>query len=139
MLGLHPFLGVLAVWQPGLDQVRGERAQSDHLPRVESSRQHQPIQSDVLGFVVPGLQEGGFEIRALPLGVQNTVADQLHAELLDPRRIAILGTNLVRVLRDNAQAEVLQRRDRKRTRLNSSHYCASRLPSSACKKTQTNT
>src|SRR3546814_20651530 len=44
------------------------------------------------------------------LGVQNTVADQLHAELLDPRRIAILGTNLVRVLRDHAQAEVLQRR-----------------------------
>src|SRR3546814_15794349 len=30
--------------------------------------------------------------------------------LLDPRRIAILGTNLVRVLRDHAQAEVLQRR-----------------------------
>src|SRR3546814_5401141 len=25
--------------------------------------------------------------------------------------------------------------DRKRTRLNSSHYCASRMPSSACKKT----
>src|SRR3546814_10194643 len=27
-------------------------------------------------------------------------------------------------------------RDRKSTRLNSSHYCASRLPSSACKKTR---
>src|SRR3546814_1064041 len=27
--------------------------------------------------------------------------------------------------------------DRKRTRLNSSHYCASRMPSSACKKNMT--
>src|SRR3546814_5348637 len=29
---------------------------------------------------------------------------------------------------------LLQRRDRKSTRLNSSHSCASRMPSSACKK-----
>src|SRR3546814_9011997 len=30
----------------------------------------------------------------------------------------------------------VQRRDRKSTRLNSSHYCASRMPTSACKKTK---
>src|SRR3546814_9108757 len=36
-------------------------------------------------------------------------------------------------------AEELSRRDRKSTRLNYSHYCASRMPSSACKKQQTGT
>src|SRR3546814_10617790 len=34
---------------------------------------------------------------------------------------------------ERADMEELQTGDRKRTRLNSSHYCASRMPSSACK------
>src|SRR3546814_6234129 len=33
-----------------------------------------------------------------------------------------------------AQPRLVARLDRKRTRLNSSHYCASRMPSYACKK-----
>src|SRR3546814_4954184 len=35
------------------------------------------------------------------------------------------------------QEEMEFRPDRKSTRLNSSHYCASRMPSSACKKKKT--
>src|SRR3546814_3162705 len=35
---------------------------------------------------------------------------------------------------DQAAYDAMVRIDRKSTRLNSSHYCASRMPSSACKK-----
>src|SRR3546814_3048947 len=40
----------------------------------------------------------------------------------------------VDLIHPSQAAEAFIAADRKRTRLNSSHYCASRMPSSACKK-----
>src|SRR3546814_6443076 len=66
---------------------------------------------------------------------------------LDVERVQLLR-NLLDVLvrqaghegiaeRNVEQADNHQRQDRKSTRLNSSNYCASRMPSSACKNTTT--
>src|SRR3546814_6593466 len=71
---------------------------------------------------------------------ENPKASALFIEMLtsekDPettlRRLNEAGV-LGRFLPDFGRV-VAQMQDRKSTRLNSSHYCASRMPSSACKK-----
>src|SRR3546814_9628382 len=53
--------------------------------------------------------------------------------------IGFIGFSLIKVLTPGfyARQETRLPIDRKSTRLNSSHYCASRMPSSACKKKTT--
>src|SRR3546814_1824648 len=49
----------------------------------------------------------------------------------------LFAAEYVRVITENLFHDtpfVFKKRDRKSTRLNSSHYCAARMPSSACKK-----
>src|SRR3546814_7012893 len=56
-------------------------------------------------------------------------AGQAHAQ--DDHLLDVAGT--VFAMLDIPAHELGKRRDRKGTRLNSSHYCATRIPSSSCK------
>src|SRR3546814_4153796 len=55
------------------------------------------------------------------------------SELMAPTRLGLLQSNHVRMPSPRFSSKAA---DRKSTRLNSSHYCASRMPSSACTKKQ---
>src|SRR3546814_10236110 len=64
-------------------------------------------------------------------------APQAVLELLRPRRAAVDARRRLAQWQQRRMqiAQCLQQADRKSTRLNSSHYCAPRMPSSACKQT----
>src|SRR3546814_7119235 len=58
--------------------------------------------------------------------------------LVGSDRLGELGYSLVIIPSDTQRAAIkaMQETDRKSTRLNSSHYCATRMPSPACKTKQ---
>src|SRR3546814_20716888 len=72
------------------------------------------------------------QLPVLPLGLgearddEGVVVDEGHATVLLQRRQRLGGA----LEGDDLGAELLGSLDRKSTRLNSSHYCASRMPSS---------
>src|SRR3546814_18713648 len=79
-----------------------------------------------LGPPMIGAVEEGF---ALPLDHQKRVGDIAPAAILMKidRNLIFVGTE--RQFEEGGRADAIL--DRKSTRLNSSHYCASRMPSSA--------
>src|SRR3546814_5588202 len=93
---------------------------------------------DILGMAVIELRVVVIEHR-VELGDRFGVAaeDAKERGLIlrhEPRILPGIAFGIVRAIVDRGRVE---RGDRKSTRLNSSHSCASRLPSSACKKKET--
>src|SRR3546814_5243483 len=76
------------------------------------------------------------EIANLKAGLIADIAAADTLDALEALRVGTLGKNgvvtgLLKTLGPMSPEERLEKGDRKSTRLNSSHYCASRMPSSA--------
>ena len=89
-----------------LAQVLGDGADDRHLPSGQGGAEHESVQGVVLELAPPHAHERVVEQIADPLGVLSV---GLQAEVVDPRRAAIGGRDLVRALVGDLRAEVLER------------------------------
>src|SRR3546814_7372376 len=92
----------------------------------------------VLKDEMPPIQRWLNRLLALPIALQNSIFDEflalIETRVSAARDAGCLDVGVETILVDRATLVddvVLRTEDRKSTRLNSSHYCASRMPSSA--------
>ena len=92
---------------PALAQILGDRADDRYLASGQGRAEHQSVQRVVLEVAAPDADERVVEEVSDPLGVRGI---RLQAEVVDPRRRAVGGRDLVRTLVGDLRAEVLERR-----------------------------
>ena len=79
----------------------GVGTQHAYLAPAEPRQQRQPVEVVVLDLAAPGAPEGVLEERAQALDVELVGARVDHAEIVDPRQVAVLAFDPRRVLLDD--------------------------------------
>ena len=100
---------VLRIGQAGLYQVLGQRPQTDDLPGVKASQQHQPVKAVVFRIAMPAFQKRLFKKAFLLHRPQGAIAMHLHIEHLHPLGLTITGNDLSGFLSHHTQTEIFQR------------------------------